>query len=79
MAVKTASKSRPLWASRLAKARAAAGYTQTELGRLVVMSQQTITGYERGEREPTLEMFQRLAKALRVSPAWLTHGIENAG
>lgn len=47
------------------------GYSQEELARRAGIHRTYIGGIERGERNPTLTMIHRLAKALGVSPSQL--------
>lgn len=51
--------------------RGRAGYSQEELARRAGIHRTYIGGIERGERNPTLTMIHRLAKALGVSPSQL--------
>lgn len=44
---------------------------QEELSRLVGVSLKTVQRWENGERSPRVEEMNRLAEALRVSPAYL--------
>ena len=52
---------------RLARLRKAAGYTQTELGDLLGVSQRVITYYERESERPPSHLLPPLADALKVS------------
>lgn len=49
--------------------------SQTELARQLDVSQQAVSSWMTGEREPTLEMFERLARELNVRVEWLTFGV----
>jgi transcriptional regulator with XRE-family HTH domain len=51
--------------------REAAGISQEELAALAKIHRTYIGGIERGERNPTLLMIHRLAKALGIKPAQL--------
>jgi transcriptional regulator with XRE-family HTH domain len=53
------------------RVREAAGISQEELAALTNIHRTYIGGIERGERNPTLIMIHRLAKALRIKPAQL--------
>lgn len=53
----------------LRRARLASGFTQEELADIVGSKAATISRYESGAREPTLEMLYKLAAALSVPPA----------
>ncbi|MBB1069146.1 helix-turn-helix transcriptional regulator [Limosilactobacillus sp. RRLNB_1_1] len=63
--------------NRIKECRKAVGMTQTELGNIVGLAENTISRYELNEREPKLVMWERIAKALHVSPAYLV-GWSNA-
>ena len=47
--------------------RQASGLTQSELGRLSGLNQQTVSDYEKNRRLPTFMAGRRMAKALGVS------------
>jgi transcriptional regulator with XRE-family HTH domain len=51
--------------------RARAGYSQEALADRAAIHRTYIGGIERGERNPTLLMIYRLARALRVTPSQL--------
>lgn len=51
--------------------RSRAGYSQEELADRAEIHRTYIGGIERGERNPTLLMIRRLAKALGVNPSQL--------
>ena len=62
-------------ASQLAAAREAAGrMSQKRLADAVGTGQSTIASYETGRTQPDLEMIERLASALNMSPAELAFG-----
>jgi len=52
---------------RLASLRKARGYTQTELGELLGVSQRAMTYYERETQRPPAHLLTRLAEVLNVS------------
>ncbi len=52
---------------RIKKIRRQKGFSQTELGERIGVSQQVITNYERGIREPNIETLLKIAGALDVS------------
>ena len=52
---------------RIKKIRKQKGFSQVELGERIGVSQQVITNYERGIREPNIEMLLKIAGALNVS------------
>ena len=52
---------------RLARLRKAAGYTQTELGDLLGVSQRVVTYYERESERPPSHLLPRLADALKIT------------
>ncbi len=60
--------------SRLKCARVAAGYTQTELGKLVGVAKSTLAGYEKGNREPDVLKIKKIAQSLGVSADYLIIG-----
>ena len=57
--------------NRIRECRKAAGMSQAELGNQVGFADNTISNYEKGLREPTLEVWECLASVLHVSPAYL--------
>ncbi len=54
------------WGMRLKKLREARGYTQEALAQKVEVSRNTIARLEIGNRRPSLDLLQRLAKALKI-------------
>lgn len=56
---------------RMRAARASAGLTQDELAELAGVTLQTVSRIECGRRDPTIKTLRELARALRVSVAWL--------
>lgn len=51
------------------------GYTQEELSELAGINRNYTGMIERGERSPTVDMLEKLAKALKIDPvAFLTVG-----
>ena len=56
---------------RIKEARLNAGLTQQELGELIGVRKQTITGYEKGEREPDAIKLNKIAQVLGVSGDYL--------
>lgn len=56
---------------RIKISRTLSGLTQGELGALVGVSATAIMRYERGEREPKVQTFRAIAKALNVSEDYL--------
>ncbi len=57
--------------NRIKECRKAARISQAELGDIVGLTDAAIGHYELGKREPTLKMWERLAKALHVNPSYL--------
>ena len=53
-----------------------AGITQEKLAYDLEMTQGGIQHWLAGTRQPSLEDINRIAKLLSVSPAWLTHGLD---
>ncbi len=60
-----------LFPRRLRAARLRHRFSQEDLGRRVDLVQQSISHYESGAEEPSLDTFLRLAWSLRVDPHWL--------
>lgn len=56
---------------RIMNARMALNLTQTDLADMLDVSRSAIGMWETGEREPSLETIERLARALHTSPAYL--------
>jgi len=68
--VRTARSKKPVeesFGDRLARLRKARGYTQTELGEILDLSQRMMTYYEREEGRPPAHLLGRMAEALGVS------------
>ncbi|MFB5189036.1 helix-turn-helix domain-containing protein [Alicyclobacillus fastidiosus] len=59
---------------RLRQLRTKASLTQEELGKQFKISPSTIGMYERDEREPSLELLQRLAEFFEVTIDYLVSG-----
>jgi transcriptional regulator with XRE-family HTH domain len=55
-------------ATELKKARLAAGLTQEQLAAKAHISREYVNYVERGKRQPTVAMFVRLCKAMKVYP-----------
>lgn len=62
---------------KIREARKRNHYTQEQLANMVGVKKNTITGYEKNVREPSLEMTKKLAQALGVSSDYLI-GITNS-
>ncbi|MDR3438981.1 helix-turn-helix transcriptional regulator [Telmatospirillum sp.] len=60
---------------RIATARKMAGLSQTELGRRVYLSQETIAGYEKEQRQPKFAVVERIAAATNTRPEWIAFGV----
>ena len=56
---------------RLKEARILKDLTQQELGKIVGVSKTSICLYEKCQKTPSLKVFEKLAKALDVSPEYL--------
>ncbi len=54
------------WGMRLKKLREVRGWTQKSLAEKVGVSRNTIARLEVGNRRPSLQLLERLAKALKV-------------
>lgn len=61
-------------AERLRAARTDRGHTRTDLSRLAERTPGTISGIEAGG-QARVDTVERLAKELRISPAWLAFGV----
>lgn len=57
--------------NRIKECRKAVGMSQKELSNIVGLSCSAIGHYELDVREPNLKTWERIAKALHVSPAYL--------
>lgn len=57
--------------NRIKECRQVSGMSQKELGKLTGVSDRAIAHYEAGIRIPSLEMWEKLAEALNVIPAYL--------
>lgn len=57
--------------NRIKECRKAVGMSQKELSNIVALSCSAIGHYELDVREPNLKTWERIAKALHVSPAYL--------
>ena len=67
---RTAQSKKPVeesFGERLARLRKARGYTQTELGEILDLSQRMMTYYEREDGRPPAHLLGRMAEALGVS------------
>lgn len=51
--------------------------TQAELGSIIGVSGKTISNYEKGDREPSIEVITNLANYFEVSTDYLISGKEN--
>lgn len=65
--------------NRIRECRLALGMTQAELGNQVGFADNTISNYENNLREPGLAMWEDLASALHVSPAYLVGWSDEKG
>ena len=65
--------------NRIRECRKAAGLSLKELSKLVGTSFVTISRYERGDNEPSIGMWEQLASALHVSPAYLVGWSDEKG
>ena len=63
--------------NKIKECRQVAGMSQKELSKLVGVTDQAIAYYEHGDREPSLEMWEKLATALNVIPAYLVGWSDN--
>lgn len=65
--------------NRIRECRLALGMSQVELGNQVGLVGNAISNYEKSLREPTLEVWECLASALHVSPAYLVGWSDEKG
>ncbi|TPO05166.1 helix-turn-helix transcriptional regulator [Mesorhizobium sp. B1-1-5] len=70
---------RKLVGRNFARLRAAAGLTQEQVAERADISQQYISGLERGQRNPSLETLYKIAQALSVSHVELVRPDEETG
>ena len=56
---------------RLREVRQERGFTQQQLAALLQVNQITISTWERGTREPSIEMIKKIAKLLITDPNYL--------
>ncbi|MBS6622759.1 MAG: helix-turn-helix transcriptional regulator [Faecalibacterium prausnitzii] len=56
---------------KLREARKNKGYTQAQLAELLGIAKTTLTGYEKGNREPDVYKIKRLVEILDVKSDWL--------
>jgi transcriptional regulator with XRE-family HTH domain len=68
----------PVFGELLQKARLKAGMTQEELAAAVRLTREYISLLEHDKRTPTIHVFIRLARALRISPATLIEKVEKS-
>lgn len=57
--------------SRLREARLRRGLTQEQLAQEIGVAKSTLTGYEKGNREPDIAKIKRLLETLRIDAAYL--------
>lgn len=60
--------------ARLFQVRKAAGLGLIKLGKMAGVSHSTIGDIEKGRQLPAVDTVERLARALKVRPAWLAFG-----
>ena len=65
--------------NRIKECRQVAGMSQKELSNLVGIKDNAISRYETGTCEPRLEMWEKLATALNVIPAYLVGWSDEKG
>ena len=65
--------------NRIRECRKAAGMSQAELGKKIGLMDNTIARYENSTRVPSLEVWEDLASALHVSPAYLVGWSDEKG
>ena len=62
--------------ARLFQVRKAAGLGLIKLGKMAGVSHSTIGDIEKGRQLPAVDTVERLARTLKVRPAWLAFGDE---
>jgi len=60
--------------ARIAEARRSAGFSQKKLAEVLGVGQSTVSQWESGTTQPSVEMFEQLAGLLRTEPAVLAFG-----
>lgn len=60
-----------LLGDRLRQSRKKKGFTQVYVAKIIGSTYQTVSNYERGERDPDTETLAVLANLYEVSAAWL--------
>lgn len=65
--------------NRIRECRLALEMSQVELCKAVGVTDRAIAHYEKAQREPTLEVWECLASALHVSPAYLVGWSDEKG
>lgn len=65
-----------LLAKRLKERRIEIGYTQKELGQMIGVTKASISGYENGDRIPSIDTLVDLANALQIEISYLL-GVEH--
>lgn len=61
--------------ARLFEVRQEAGLGLIKLGKIAGVSHSTIGDIEKGRQLPAVDTVERLARTLKVSPAWLAFGM----
>jgi len=64
-------------AKRLREARDDAGYNQIEASKILVISNGTLSGYERDYRDPDTEILHKMSNLYDVSVDWLVGNTDN--
>lgn len=66
-------------ASRIKDSRKLKGYTQNDLAKIMDVKAATISAWEVGRNEPSIEMLKKLSKVLGVSFDYLTGTMDESG
>lgn len=66
-------------ASRIKDSRKTKGYTQNDLSKIMDVKPATISAWEVGRNEPSIEMLKKLSKVLGVSFDYLTGTMDETG
>lgn len=66
-------------AKRIKKLRLENGLTQRQLERMANIAPSSVSGYEKGQKTPSIEVLCNIANALETSVDWLCGNLESKG
>ena len=66
-------------AKRIKKLRLENGLTQRQLERMAIIAPSSVSGYEKGQKTPSIEVLCNIANALETSVDWLCGNTESKG